>query len=86
MGHYTFIYAINKKNSLKSLSLFNIGRILGYTIAGIAFGAFGEFINLGPSKYCCDLSSYPIQGAMLSLLFPGVTIFLLGVYSIKEKT
>ena len=79
------ICAINKKNSLKSLSFFNIGRILGYTIAGIIFGAFGEFINLGPSKYCCDLSSYPIQGAMLSLLFPGVTIFLLGVYSIKKK-
>ena len=79
------VCALNRKNSLKSLSFFNIGRIIGYTFAGIIFGAFGEFINLGPSRYCCELSSYPIRGAMLSLLFPGITIFLLGIYSVKKK-
>jgi sulfite exporter TauE/SafE len=79
------VCALNRKNSLRSLSFFNIGRIIGYTFAGIIFGAFGEFINLGPSRYCCELSSYPIRGAMLSLLFPGITIFLLGIYSVKKK-
>ncbi len=77
------ICAVNRSNSLQSLTLFNIGRISGYTLAGTLFGAFGEFINIGPSNYCCQLAS--VKGAMLSLLFPGITILIIGLFQIFGK-
>tara|TARA_B100000161_G_scaffold108170_1_gene76671 strand:- start:2163 stop:2831 length:669 start_codon:yes stop_codon:yes gene_type:complete len=79
------VCALNRTKSFTQLSLFNFGRICGYTFAGFLFGAFGEFINLGPSRFCCELSIYPIRGALLSLLFPGVTIIVVGICLLKRK-
>ena len=45
------VCALHRTQSLKALSLFNIGRVTGYSLAGLLFGAFGEFINLGPSNF-----------------------------------
>ena len=77
------VCAVNRQNSLQSLTLFNLGRIIGYTFAGLLFGAFGEFVNLGPSNYCCQLTS--VKGAMLSLLFPSITILIIGIFGICRR-
>lgn len=77
------VCATHRNKSLKALSLFNIGRISGYSFAGLLFGAFGEFINLGPSNFCCQLELFPFRGALLALLFPGITMICIGIYMIK---
>ena len=79
------VCALHREKSLKALSLFNLGRIFGYTLAGIFFGAFGEFINIGPAHYCCQLGEHPLRGAMLSLLFPGLTMFFIAGYAFRKK-
>lgn len=79
------VCAMNRKKSLTALTVFNIGRIMGYSFAGLLFGAFGEFINIGPSNWCCQLSVFPIRGAMLALLFPGITMILIGIISHYKK-
>lgn len=79
------VCALHREQSLKALSLFNLGRILGYTLAGILFGAFGAFINLGPAHYCCQMGEHPLRGALLSLLFPGIMMFFIAFYSFRRK-
>ncbi|MAW40679.1 MAG: hypothetical protein CMF27_07150 [Kiritimatiellaceae bacterium] len=78
------VCALHRSQSLKALSLFNLGRITGYSLAGVFFGAFGEFINLGPSNFCCQLDLFPVRGALLALLFPGVTMLWIGIYSLRR--
>ncbi|MDZ8119455.1 sulfite exporter TauE/SafE family protein [Pontiella agarivorans] len=79
------VCALHRENSLKALSLFNLGRIAGYTLAGILFGAFGEFINIGPAHFCCQVGLNPVRGALLSLLFPGVIMFFIAFYAFRRK-
>ncbi len=79
------VCALHREKSLKALSLFNLGRILGYTLAGLLFGAFGEFVNIGPAHYCCQVGEYPVRGALLSLLFPGVMMFFIAFYAFRRK-
>jgi sulfite exporter TauE/SafE len=79
------VCALHRERSLKALSLFNLGRVCGYTLAGILFGAFGEFINIGPAHYCCQLGEHPLRGALLSLLFPAVTMFFIALYAFRKK-
>lgn len=79
------VCALHREKSLKALSLFNLGRIVGYTIAGLLFGAFGEFINIGPAHYCCQLGDHPLRGVLLALLFPGVTMLFIAGYAFRKK-
>lgn len=79
------VCALHREKSLKALSLFNIGRIVGYTLAGFLFGAFGEFIDIGPAHYCCQEGQNPLRGAFLSLLFPGVMMFFIAFYAFRRK-
>jgi len=79
------VCALHREKSLKALSLFNLGRILGYTVAGVLFGAFGEFINIGPAHFCCQEGQHPFRGALLSLLFPGVMMFFIAAYAFRKK-
>lgn len=79
------VCALHREKSLTALSLFNLGRIAGYTCAGILFGAFGEFVNIGPAHFCCQIGAHPLRGAMLSLLFPGVTMFIIAIYAFRKK-
>ena len=79
------VCALHREKSLKALSLFNLGRISGYTIAGLLFGAFGEFINIGSAHYCCQLGDHPLRGALLALLFPGVTMLFIAGYAFRKK-
>lgn len=77
------VCAMHRTSGLKALSLFNVGRLTGYTLAGLLFGGLGEFVNLGPSNYCCELAS--VRGALLALLFPGVTILIIGFFGLRRK-
>ena len=79
------VCALHREKSLKALSLFNLGRICGYTLSGILFGAFGEFVNIGAAHYCCQLGEHPLRGAVLSLLFPGLMMFFIAVYAFRKK-
>lgn len=79
------VCALHREKSLKALSLFNLGRIAGYTLAGMLFGAFGEFVNIGAAHYCCQLGEHPLRGAVLSLLFPGVMMFFIAFYAFRKK-
>lgn len=79
------VCALHREKSLKALSLFNLGRIAGYTIAGLLFGAFGEFINIGPAHFCCQIGEHPLRGALLALLFPGVTMLVIALYAFRKK-
>ena len=79
------VCALHREKSLKALSLFNLGRIVGYTTAGLLFGAFGEFINLGTAHSCCPDAAPSVRGAVLSLLFPGVMMFFIAIYAFRKK-
>ena len=79
------VCALHREKSLKALSLFNLGRIAGYTIAGLLFGAFGEFIDLGVQHACCPEAAPSLRGALLSLLFPGVMMFFIAFYAFRRK-
>ena len=79
------VCALHREKSLKALSLFNLGRIFGYTCAGILFGAFGEFIDLGIAHSCCPDTAPNVRGAVLSLLFPGVMMFFIAIYAFRRK-
>ena len=79
------VCALHREKSLKALSLFNLGRIAGYTLAGFLFGAFGEFINIGPAHFCCQIGEHPLRGAVLSRLFPGVIMFFIAFYAFRKK-
>ncbi|MCK4563938.1 MAG: sulfite exporter TauE/SafE family protein, partial [Verrucomicrobia bacterium] len=79
------VCALHREKSLKALSLFNLGRMVGYTLAGLLFGAFGEFINIGPAHFCCQEGAHPLRGALLSLLFPGVMMFFIAAYAFRKK-
>jgi sulfite exporter TauE/SafE len=79
------VCALHRDKSLKALTLFNLGRIVGYTLAGFLFGAFGAFINLGTAHSCCPDAAPNIRGAVLSLLFPGVMMFFIAVYAFRKK-
>ncbi len=79
------VCALHREKSLKALSLFNLGRIIGYTLAGFLFGAFGEFINLGTAHSCCPDAAPNVRGALLSLLFPGVMMFFIAGYAFRRK-
>ncbi len=80
------VCALHREKSLKALSLFNLGRVVGYTLAGLLFGAFGEFVNVGMAHYCCPTSStHPLRGALLSLLFPAIMMFFIAGYTFRKK-
>ncbi len=79
------VCALHREKSLQALSLFNLGRIVGYTLAGLLFGAFGEFIDIGPAHFCCQTGQHPLRGALLSLLFPGVMMFFIAIYAFRKK-
>jgi len=77
------ICALNRDKALTSLTLYNLGRILGYTLAGVLFGAFGAFINLIP-KYCHP--TRPTLGSLsLSYLFPAVFMLGVAIMAFKAK-
>ncbi len=79
------VCALHREKSLKALSLFNLGRIAGYTLAGILFGAFGAFINLGAAHACCQTEGMKLRGMLLSLLFPGVMMLFIAFYAFRKK-
>lgn len=79
------VCALHREKSLKALSLFNLGRITGYTLAGFFFGAFGEFIDLNAAHSCCPDAAANVRGALLALLFPGVMMFFIAWYAFRRK-
>ena len=79
------VCALHREKSLKALSLFNLGRITGYTLAGFLFGAFGAFVDLGTAHSCCPSAGPNVRGALLSLLFPGVMMFFISGYAFRKK-
>jgi sulfite exporter TauE/SafE len=77
------ICALNRDRALTSLTLYNLGRILGYTLAGVLFGAFGAFIDLIP-KYCHP--TRPTLGSLsLSYLFPAVFMLVVAGMAFRKK-
>ncbi|MFC1766874.1 sulfite exporter TauE/SafE family protein [Planctomycetota bacterium] len=77
------ICAINRERALVTLTLYNLGRILGYTLAGVLFGAFGAFINLIP-RYCHP--TRPTLGSLsLSYLFPAIFMLVVAWMTYRKK-
>ncbi len=77
------ICALNRNQALRSLTLYNLGRMLGYTLAGVLFGAFGAFIDLIP-KYCHP--TRPTLGSLsLSYLFPALFMWVVAGMAFKKK-
>ncbi|MBN2161706.1 MAG: sulfite exporter TauE/SafE family protein [Pontiellaceae bacterium] len=83
------VCALHREKSLKALSLFNLGRIAGYTLAGVIFGIIVAFFNdsfsVGPAHYCCQEGQHPLMGSVLSCLFPGVMMFFIAIYTFRKK-
>ncbi|MBD3419637.1 MAG: hypothetical protein GF398_05905 [Chitinivibrionales bacterium] len=76
--------ALNREKSLQAISIFNGGRVLGYTIAGALFGAFGAFINVG-GKSCCSPGETGWRAIGLRYLFPAVMMLVIAIQGFRKK-
>jgi len=71
------VCAFHPTRSFKAISLFNLGRVAGYTLAGTVLGFAGHLVNLAaPACAHCVGAEVPgLARLALSLLFPAALMF-----------
>ena len=81
------VCAFHPNRSFKAISLFNLGRVVGYTVAGTVLGLAGHLINLAaPACAHCAGAEVPSLGRLaLSLLFPAVLMFYIAYKGFKHQ-
>ena len=69
------------KSRYKTLSLFNLGRLIGYTLVGAACGFMGSVLANAFPKACC----HGAGRRYLFYLLPGITFLIIAVQAFLKK-
>ena len=75
------VSCIHSERPVRSLTVFNLGRLLGYTILGALAGGAGFLINKAGGSCCGGPSSPPI----FSTLVPAICFLALAIGAIRKK-
>jgi sulfite exporter TauE/SafE len=75
------VSCIHSERPIRALSLFNLGRIVGYTILGAIAGGAGFLINKAGISCCGNATSPPI----FSVLIPAIMFLALGIGTIRKR-
>jgi len=70
----------NKEHVVKSITLFNIGRIIGYTLIGAALGFFGSLLG---SLFTAQVPSF--LGIKPGMLIPVMVMLYISVGAFRKK-
>lgn len=81
------VCAFHANRSFRAISLFNLGRVAGYTLAGTLLGFFGHLVDLaGPAWSHCTGRVGPGLGSLaLSLLLPAVFMFYIAYKGFRRQ-
>ncbi len=81
------VCAFHANRSFRAISLFNLGRVVGYTLAGTVLGFAGHLVNLAaPAWSHCTGTVVPGLGSLaLSLLLPAVFMFYVAYKGFKRQ-
>lgn len=81
------VCAFHPNRSFKAISLFNLGRVAGYTLAGTVLGLAGHLINLAipACAHCAGAEAPGLARLALSLLFPAVLMFYIAYKGFKRQ-
>jgi sulfite exporter TauE/SafE len=81
------VCAFHPNRSLKAISLFNLGRVAGYTLAGTVLGFAGHLINLAvpACAHCAGAEAPGLANLALSLLFPAVLMFYIAYKGFRRQ-
>ncbi|MCP4455386.1 MAG: sulfite exporter TauE/SafE family protein, partial [Planctomycetes bacterium] len=81
------VCAFHANRSFRAISLFNLGRVVGYTLAGTVLGFAGHLVNLtAPVWSHCAGRVVPGLGSLtLSLLLPAVFMFYTAYKGFKRQ-
>ena len=75
------VSCIHSERPIRALSVFNLGRLLGYTILGALAGGAGFLINKAGVSCCGHATSPPI----FSTLVPAACFLLLGIGAVRKR-
>ncbi len=75
------VSCIHSERPIRSLSLFNLGRIVGYTILGGIAGGAGFLVNKAGVSCCGNATSPPI----FSTLIPAIMFLALGIGAVRKR-
>ncbi len=81
------VCAFHPNRSFRAISLFNLGRVVGYTLAGTLLGFFGHLVDLAaPAWSHCTGTVGPGLGSLaLSLLLPALFMFYIAYKGFKRQ-
>jgi sulfite exporter TauE/SafE len=81
------VCAFHPDRSFRAISVFNLGRVAGYTLAGTVLGFAGHLVNLAaPACAHCVGAEMPSLGRLaLSLLFPAALMFYIAYRGFKRQ-
>lgn len=75
------VSCIHSEHPIRALSLFNLGRLLGYTVLGALAGGAGFLINKAGVSCCGTATSPPI----FSALIPAIMFLALGIGALRKR-
>ncbi len=81
------VCAFHPNRSFKAISLFNLGRVAGYTLAGTVLGFAGHLVNLTAPvwSHCAGWVAPGLGSLTLSLLLPAVFMFYIAYKGFKRQ-
>ena len=81
------VCAFHPHRSFQAISTFNLGRVIGYTLAGTVLGFCGHLVNLAASAcpHCAGSGKPGLMRLTLSLLFPAVLMFIIAYKGFKHQ-
>jgi len=75
------VSCIHSERPIRSLTVFNLGRLVGYTILGAIAGGAGFLINKAGVSCCGNATSPPI----LSTLVPAIMFLALAISALRKS-
>ena len=75
------VSCIHAERPIRALTLFNLGRLLGYTILGAVAGGAGFLVNKAGVSCCGSATSPPIFAALV----PAICFLLIGIGALRKR-
>jgi sulfite exporter TauE/SafE len=75
------VSCLHSERPIRALSIFNLGRLLGYTILGTIAGGAGFLINKAGVSCCGNATSPPI----FSALIPAICFLAIAIGSLRNR-